>query len=372
MTRFVATYASAGEGHRRAAEAVAAAVPSSAAAAVELRDCLEGSAAWFRWTYTDGYLAMVRHVPWGWGMVYQTADWWGGSRGVRALRRWGNHTQGRPFEAWLLAQQPDVVIATHFYPVEVVATLKRSGRLRSRLLSVITDWLPHAFWIAPGVDRYAVASEPTRLALQRRGVPPAQITVTGIPIDQRFGARPPRPQAAAALGIDPARFTLLVGSGGFGIGPVLQLVQQLGRVPGPCHVLVVAGRNAGLQRSLARLRAHFPHPLTVYGFVENMHELMAAADLLISKPGGLTCAEAMASGLPMLVVAPIPGQEARNGAVLAGAGAARSVRRLADLPGMVAAVRDPVARAPLLAAVRGLARPHAAGDIVALAQELAS
>ncbi len=370
-TSLVATYAAAGEGHRRASEAVAAAAAWRQDVTVTLRDCLEGSAAWFRWIYTQGYLTLVRRAPACWGALYEFMNVVGAARGLRALRRLGNHGQEGAFVAWLLDRQPDVVVATHFFPVEVVAALKRRGRLRTKLLCVITDWMPHSFWLAPEVDRYAVASETTRQALLRRGIPNDRITVTGIPIDCRFAVPLDRATAAARLGLDPTRRTILVGSGGFGLGPVEALVRVLGTVRGPYQLLVVAGRNEALRRAVEGLRARIPHPMTVYGFVHNMDELMAAADLLISKSGGLTCAEAMARRLPMLVVSPIPGQETRNSAVLSREGAAAPLRRVAEIVPYVERLQRPDGLAVMAAAARRLGRPEAAQAVLDTALALA-
>ena len=371
MITCVATYAQAGEGHRRASEAVAASAQGHPEIRVTLRDCLDGSAAWFRWTYTHGYLLLVRHAPALWGGLYYTADAVGAQGWLRTLRRWGNARQELGLTAWLLEHQPDVVIATHFFPVEVVAALKRRGRLRSKLISAITDWLPHSFWICPGVDRYTVATEVTRQALRQRGVPDAQIAVTGIPIDQRFAAPLDRAVTAQRLGLAADRFTILIASGGFGLGPVEAIVRALAQAPGPYQLLVVAGRNAALQRALEQLRPQIPHPTTVYGFVGNMDDLMAVSDLLISKSGGLTCAEAMARGLPMMIIDPIPGQETRNSTILVNAGAAVQVANVREVVPHLERLRRPEVHARFAAAARRLARPDAAAAVLRLAQTIA-
>lgn len=365
-----AAYATAGEGHRRAAEAIAGAADGHPDVTIALRDCLEGSQPWFRHTYTDGYLQLVRRAPWAWGALYGAMDALGGTGPLRALRRWGNARQESRFVEWLLDRRPAVVIATHFFPVEVVTALKRRGRLRTTLITAITDWMPHAFWLCPGVDHYAVASEATKTAVIARGIPADRITVTGIPIDRRFAETPDRIQLATRLGIDPSRRTILIASGGFGLGPVEALVRTLGAVRGPYQLLVVAGRNDALRQAIEALRLRVPHPMTVYGFVRNMDELMAVADLLISKSGGLTCAEAMARGLPMLVIAPIPGQETRNSRLLAREGAAVPVRRIADVVPYIEQLQRPDGLAAM-AAARRLGRPRAAEAVLDLARRLA-
>lgn len=368
----VATYASAGEGHRRAAEAIAGAAQQTGDLRVELRDCLAGSAPWFRWTYTRGYLHLARSAPSLWGLLYGTTDRWGRYAWFQRIRRWHNARHEQLFAEWLVATQPDVVAAAHFFPVEVATALKRCGRLRSKVVSVITDWLPHAFWICPGVDRYAVASEATRQALLDRGVPPRQIVVTGIPIDWTFATHLDRAATATRLGLNPRQFTILVGSGGFGLGPVEQLVRALGALREPCQLLIVAGHNERLRRRIESLQSRLHHTVTAHGFVPNMGELMAVSDLMISKPGGLTCAEAMARGLPMMMVAPIPGQEARNATVLTQAGAAVPVRHIGEAAAQIGRLRAYGALTSMRKAAHRLARPHAAAEVVQLSRELAN
>lgn len=367
----VATYATAGEGHRRASEAIAAAAAGRQDVTVGLRDCLQGSAAWFQWTYTQGYLRLVRCAPAAWGALYQGMDAVGASGWLRGLRRLGNRSQEQAFVAWLLDQQPAAVVATHFFPIEVVAALKRRGRLRTKLLSVITDWMPHSFWLDPRVDHYAVASEATRQALIERGVSGDRIAVTGIPIDHRFAAPVDRAALAARLGLDPTLRTILIGSGGFGLGPVEALVRALGTVRGPYQLLVVAGHNETLRHTVETLRPRIPHPMQVYGFVRNMDELMAVSDLLISKSGGLTCAEAMARGLPMLIVSPIPGQEARNSVLLGREGAAAPLRRVSEIVPYVERLQQADGLSAMAAAARRLGRPQAAQAVLDLALTLA-
>lgn len=371
--KIIATYATAGEGHRRASEAVAAAAAGRPDAAVTLRDCLDGAAPWFRRTYTGGYLQVVRRAPLVWGALYGFTDLVGAHGWLRALRRCNNAPQERAFARWLIAVQPDVVVSTHFFPVEVVTALVRRGRLRTRLISAITDWMPHAFWIAPGVDHYAVAAEATKTELIRRGVPVERISVTGIPIDTRFAQMPAegQPKVAARLGLDPARRTILIGSGGFGLGPIEALVRTIGAMRGPYQLIVVAGRNDALRRTIEALRPTIPHPMVVYGFATNMDELMAVSDLLISKSGGLTCAEAMARGLPMLVISPIPGQETRNSALLGREGAAVQVGGVAEIAPYLERLQDANGLSAMAAAARRLGRPHAAASVLEIAVRLA-
>jgi processive 1,2-diacylglycerol beta-glucosyltransferase len=154
---------------------------------------------------------------------------------------------------------------------------------------------------------------------------------------------------------------ILVLSGGFGMGPVAEILSELDKVKAPFQNLVVSGRNQELRRTLASCDRQ--HPTHVLGFASNMHELMAVADLIISKPGGLTTSEALAVGKPLLIVNPIPGQEAANSDFLLERGAAAKVNRVEDLPYRVEQLLSSTKLAQLARAAKALGRPRAAQTI---------
>src|SRR5262249_11197502 len=185
---------------------------------------------------------------------------------------------------------------------------------------IVTDFEAHALWMETCVDLYCVAAEETKARLVARGVKPDQVVPTGIPISARFSAIVEGRDVRKKLGL---RGDLPVGvvlSGGFGMGPVGRILTELDRIPNEFQGLVVTGRNEQLRRDLAGQDRR--HPTHVLGFASNMHELMAVADLVISKPGGLTSSEALAMGKPLMILNPIPGQEAANSDFLVERGAA--------------------------------------------------
>lgn len=341
--RVVVTYVPAGSGHQRASESIAAALGHlNASVKVVLLDALEGTDSCYRWSFTQGYFHLIQRAAALWGLSYRFTDLRALRPIVQPLHRVSNRWHGRALERIFLEGRPDWIVGTHFFPMEVAAFLKRKGRLSARLVTVITDYLPHALWIAPGVDRYVVGSARAKEDLQHRGVPAEQIHLLGIPVDPKFSQRADRLTSSRRLGLDPDRFTILIGSGGGGNGPVPSLVKALRVVPESLQLVVVTGTNAALLRELEELRPNIPHPMKICGFVHNMEEWMDASDLMISKPGGVTCAEAMAKGMPLLLYAPIPGQESRNAAVLEAMGTALFARSIAEIPPLVQALRaDP-------------------------------
>jgi processive 1,2-diacylglycerol beta-glucosyltransferase len=197
-------------------------------------------------------------------------------------------------------------------------------------VSVITDFEAHALWMDADVDLYCVAAEETKARLIARGAVDAKAVATGIPISAKFAGKVDTLAARRTLGLRDDLPTLLVLSGGFGMGPVGKILAALDEVSQAFQTVVVCGRNEELRRDLAAQDRK--HPTRVLGFASNMHELMTVADLILTKPGGLTSSEALALGKPLFILDPIPGQEAANSDFLLERGAAAKVNRMEDLP----------------------------------------
>jgi processive 1,2-diacylglycerol beta-glucosyltransferase len=343
--------ASVGAGHVRAAQALERAF-RDAGAAREVRhvDVLEHTNALFRRLYSRVYLELVNNAPEVLGWLYEYLDSpWKHERRRLAFDKLNT----RPFVRLLETYRPQWTVCTHFLPAEIISWLRGQGRLEARHAVVVTDFDVHAMWLHRQVDRYFVALDETREHLRALGFPGDRITVSGIPIDPVFAA----PKESRAMrerhGLEPERPTILVSAGGFGVGPVERLVEALRGLRHPAQVVVICGRSAELKLRLDRLAAGAPPggpvALHVVGYTTEMDEYMAAADLLVGKPGGLTTSEARARGLPLVIVNPIPGQEERNADHLLEEGAAircnnlpvlaYKIDRLLDDPGRLDALR---------------------------------
>lgn len=223
----------------------------------------------------------------------------------------------RPVIEALRVNRPTVVVATHPFPGRVAAHLKRKGRLNAQIAFIVTDFLPHHLWVCPGVDHYFVATTAGAARLRELGVPPERITVSGIPIRAAFDRSIVRPARTG-----PERQVLVMG-GGLGLGPIAEAVGALAAIPrSELRVTVVCGRNESL-RSELQGQVGSDKRFRLLGETDQVPSLMRDADLLVSKPGGLTCCEALASGLPLLLLAPLPGQEEENAEALLLTGAAR-------------------------------------------------
>jgi processive 1,2-diacylglycerol beta-glucosyltransferase len=351
--------ASAGAGHVRAAQALERAFAETGAARdVQHRDALDYVLPPVRRIYGQGYLDLVTHAPAVLGWLYDALDEPGRHARLRAAL---DGVTAWPLARLLETTEAERIVCTHFLPAAVASALKARGRLQARLAVVVTDFDVHGLWVVPHVDRYFVALEETRRHLAPLGVPAARITVSGIPIDPVFADSRHALAMTRKHGLDPARWRILVTAGGFGVGPVERLVGALLDMRHPAQVVVICGRSAELKQRLDALAAarapDGPVTLRAVGYTRAMDEYMAAADLLVGKPGGLTTAEALARGLPMVLVHSIPGQEKRNADHLLEAGAAIRGNNLPALAWKVDALLEDAER---LAVMRTAARRLAA------------
>jgi len=351
-------HASAGHGHLKAAEAVRhALLIRTPDWEVELFDALDFFPRWFKRSYVGSYISAITKSPRLWGVSYAVSDCRRTYFLTALVRRFINGFIGRRLSGKIRAERPDVVVATHFMPPEVCAALQKKRLTKARCLTVITDFLVHRFWIFKETRAYAVACERTLRKLESEGIDPRKVTVTGIPIDPKFGSRREPESLRRRLEIRPDRFTVLFTSGGMGAKSVEPLVEAVCRRCAQAQMVVICGNNKALQSGMRRLASRFPD-VHVRGFVDNMDEWMDASDVIVGKAGGLTVSESLAKGKPLFILSPVPGQEVLNAEVLTGEGAAFWVRRDRDLPGMINAYReDPELKEKTQKAIQRMARP---------------
>jgi processive 1,2-diacylglycerol beta-glucosyltransferase len=362
--RLLILSASSGAGHTRAAEALEAEARGMPGVEAEHWDVLAHVDRLYRKTYAAGYIAMVDRAPALWGALYRRSD----RKPPRGLNERLVHAFDRiefaPFRDAVRMYAPDAVVATHFLPAQVFAPVRRRGRARFRLGLVMTDFAVHAFWVQPSADLTCVPTKEVGAILASRGVPAERIAATGIPIMPAFAAPRDRAALRAGLGIRDEKPAVLVMGGGAGVGGMVDAVTAA-RDAGNVHVLAVAGKNAALEKRLRALAPPAGGTLRAFGFVSNVHELMAAADLAVSKSGGLTTAECLASGLPMVVRDPIPGQEERNCDFVLEAGAGVRAEGTASLRFKLASLlADPARLARMKAAASAAGRPKAARAVL--------
>ena len=364
MSRIAILSVSAGAGHVRAAEAIRVAAVARGHEAVHL-DVMELVPRLFRKLYADTYLSIVERHPALWGYLYHASDRAPRDSRTNQLRRALEALNTRAFTRTIEEFAPDTVICTHFLPAQLLSRLIAKGRFANPVWVVVTDFDVHLLWSHPHLTGYAVAADEIACRIRERGIGEAKVAVTGIPIMPVFGKQLDRAICARELGLDPKRTTLLMMSGGFGVGAIDQLAERVLSIPGDFQLVALAGRNAELLGRLQKLAALHPGRLLPLGFTTTIERVMTCADVAITKPGGLTSSECIAMGLPMIIVSPIPGQEERNADYLLERGVALKAHDAAGLEYRVRRVlSEPALLKQMRTALSGLGRPDAAAHII--------
>jgi processive 1,2-diacylglycerol beta-glucosyltransferase len=327
-------YATAGEGHKRAAFALKDAFEILKPDGCEIRliDSLDYTDRLFKWLYPRFYIFMVTYIPTIWGFFYYFLDYKRLYRLVKFIRRIANRYHTKGFEKFLCDYQPDIVATTHFLASEIISSLKQQRRLDTKLITCITDFRMHSFWFSDQTDHFCAGFMETKDDLTKKwGVEPEKVKVFGMPIHPKFYEAKNRNELCVKLGLSGEPFTVLITGGGFGIGPIMGLVKALTGTGAAIQILVVCGHNAKLKAQIDQLsppiqdfKLFMADPPTAeaisyqlsairtYGFIDYIDELMVVSDVGITKAGGLICSEAISKGLPLIIISPIPGQEGRN------------------------------------------------------------
>jgi processive 1,2-diacylglycerol beta-glucosyltransferase len=342
--------ASYGSGHNEAARSLAAGFGARGATVVVVDHFRELVHPLFERLSRGLYMTLLRRLPIAWGMAYAMGDWLPSDS---PLACGATHLGVARLARLLETLAPDAVVSVHATPAAAMSVLAGEGRRLPPHTTVVTDFVAHSQWIARGLDRYCVAAEEVGHEFVARGIARERVVVTGVPLRPEFetAVDPTLARRALGLRLDIPVVLAMAGSHG-GVGRLPDVVRVLGQLPGPVQSVVVAGRDAALAARLQRLAG----PATrVLGYVEDVRGLMAAADLVVTKAGGMTLAEAMAAETPMLIYGSLPGQEQRNERFASRAGialAARSPRELRRLleraltePGLLDHLRDGIHRA---------------------------
>lgn len=364
--RVLVLSASVGAGHLRAAQAVELALRQlDPEALVKNVDVLELTNAAFRRVYGKAYLDLVNKAPHVLGYFYDRMDRPPSARRTSdRLRLMAEKLNLRPFLRFLKSEPWDVIVNTHFLPAELIASLQKQDQFKTPHFTVTTDFETHRLWVNQPCDHYFSATKEGAAYLRHWGVPAGDITVTGIPIHPVFSQPKDRAECLKRQGLVGDRPIIVQISGGFGVGPIEEIFRGILSIELPLEVVVVAGRNEAAKQQLEQIAIPERHRAKILGFTDQIDELMAVADIVVSKPGGLTTSEILARGAAMAVVNPIPGQESRNSDFLLENGAAVKINNLATLAHkLTPLLEDPSRLARLKENSRRLGKPQAAFDI---------
>jgi processive 1,2-diacylglycerol beta-glucosyltransferase len=267
--------------------------------------------------------------------------------------------------------KPDAIVCTQAFPCGMVADYKKTYGSQVPLIAVLTDYVPHSYWIYEQVDYYITPSEDVSMRLVKKGVNVGKVKSFGIPFDPKFNEPLERDKILKKYKLSADSPVLLVMGGGQGLGPIKTIVRSLEKVGRNIQEIVVTGTNKKLYKTLKRRIKRYKNNILLFGYAQHINELMFISDVVISKPGGVTTAEVLAKGKPMIIVKPLPGQEANNTAYLTEKGAAIKVVQPRKINTVIAdLLRNPARLNHLSLCARRIGKPHASMDIARLILKL--
>lgn len=293
------------------------------------------------------YIEMMKHTPKLWGRVYYQSD---KISHDSLIQRFLNSLGRENIVDYLNSFQPDLIICTYHVVAGILAQLRQEHALSTPVATVVTDYTLHSQWVHPGIDMYFVACAAVKRGLVERNIPEESIFITGIPVSKKFELPVDKSALQKKFGLQPDRLTLLVMCGAFGVlDGVKRICHFLADWEYPVQAIVVCGKNTRLYRSLEEVSQQGKNPIVRMGYSNQVDSLMAVADVILTKAGGLTVTEALARKLPLVIFKPIPGQEEENALFLEKNGAGliahneeeleETVRNLLMNPGLIEKLR---------------------------------
>lgn len=302
--------AATGGGHVRASRAIQAYISEhSAGCEVDVVDALKSISSVLDKTVCDGYHFLATRTPKVFGQLYRRTN---EDNLLSSLVSRFSGVFSQKLIPLLEDKRPDVIISTHPFATEMISHLKWAGAVTAPLICLMTDYGPHRAWIADRVDAYVVANGDMIAEMEAMGVPKEKIYPFGIPVENVFFSEGDNTAFLKRIGLDTELPTILVMAGSFGVTNILKIYRQIIRLDMNFQIIVITGRNGKLHEEFAKLIPESPKPTKLVFFTDEVENYMHAADLLITKPGGLTVSEALACGIPLAVFDAIPGQEEDN------------------------------------------------------------
>jgi len=316
--KFIILTASIGTGHSQAAraisEAIQAAHPSDS---VTVLDFVSNNILSVDHIIKDTYLKMIDVFPSMYDHLYSDSQ---SSRFGQVSQFMLSITFKKRMRRLAETLKPDAFIFTHPFPAGAADLLRADGAITIPLLGVITDFDIHQLWVDPHLDGFCVATEDLKTLMETYRIPGDVIHVTGIPVRQSFFE-----ESAKIRNYE--KGTVLVMGGGLGLGNVVDNIRRLDEVEEISRFIVVTGKNLDLYEKVAVMSEHLRHPVELHSYTNKVAELMGRSEILVTKPGALTCTEAMVMHLPMILVNTLPGQERANALHMKKQGCAEWVKR---------------------------------------------
>jgi len=356
-------YATGGMGHVTAAKAVEEAFKNKyPEVEVKRVDVIDYAAKLYKKVFVDGYNYVSAKKPELWGWLYRTFNKKSSQKLPTALSKLAIEGNFIPF---IKEFNPDFIVSTHPLPMILVSSSKRKDIIDILSSMVVTDFGCHSFWVDPEVNYYFVATQDVAKCLQNYDAVPNKMVVTGIPIELKFSQNFSKPELMKKFGLDPNLFTMLIVGGQFTFAALQKVIGGVQKAnKDKVQFLVVAGRDKELKTAIENSNLDGDSNTKVFGFIDNMHELMMVSDVIFSKAGGLTVSECMAKGLPMIINKVIPGQEEDNVNYLVSKGAAVKVSNFSEVAGVVnELLNNPEKISAMKEAAKKIGKPNSATDL---------
>ena len=309
-------YASYGGGHLNAAKSIKDCINIKYKNNdVELIDCMKYVNKAIEKVTTAAYREMAKKAPWAWGKIYSDSQ-----KGPLAhISSRSNQILAVKLLKLLREKQPDLIISTHPFGSQMCSYLKRKGKITAKIATIMTDFAPHDQWLVGHdfTDYFFVANDKMKQYLIEKNIPENEIYVSGIPISNRFLKDYDKTQILEKYGLSNKKKTVLFfGGGEFGLGrtKTAQIFEDFVTANSNIQIIAIAGKNPKMKESFEDIvnNTHNSNFVKILEFTNEVPELMSVSDLVVTKPGGLTTSESLASHLPMVIINPIPGQEEEN------------------------------------------------------------
>jgi len=359
-------YANAGHGHKKAALAIQEEVKrQNPDQTCETMDILSLTSQSLSMLYPGSYQFLVTYMPFLWHFFYHFLDRKNMYPILFPFRNLMNRFVLSTFKHYLIKKNPKMIIFTHFLGIPQAINLRKRGRISSNIDVCITDFEAHSFWIYPEVDKYyAMCDETKEGIIDKWEITPDRVMTTGIPVSYKFkpAGTEEKLELKKKYNLDPNRLTLVFSNGSFGFGPTEEVLAYLAQFSDQIQVIIVCGKNKKMYERLSE--KDFIFPLTLFKFVDFMPDLMKMADVLISKPGGITSSESLAVNVPMIISTTIPGQEEGNRAILEKYGVCWELKTCEQIKTIIKRIlENPKILKMKKEHIQQLAKPNAAQDI---------
>ena len=309
-------YASYGGGHLNAAKSINEYLQKNYNDLhVELIDCMKYINKTIEKVTTKAYTEMAKKAPWAWGRIYSDAQ-----KGPLAhITSRSNKFMAIKLLKLLREKQPDLIISTHPFGSQMCSYLKRKGKIHAKIATIMTDFAPHDQWLVGSdfTDYYFVAHDNMKKYLMDKGISSKNIFVTGIPLSNRFLKSYDKKEILKELNLEIDKKTILFfGGGEFGLGKTrtIEIFENFVKYCTDMQIIAIAGKNEKMKHAFDNIVSKYnrKNNIVVFEYTSQVPEFMSISDLVVTKPGGLTTTESLASELPMVIINPIPGQEEEN------------------------------------------------------------